>query len=115
MAGFRGRKVRGHIGDDRRRAPAFLERQRIGKRLQSRPRLPQRERAVNRAAMRRVEVVARSFPRQPLARIVLQDDDGHVAAAMLVERGALTANDALHVALQAGVDGSFDAMGPRGP
>src|SRR5581483_1254030 len=102
-----------HIGEHGRRALAALECERVRERLQRRSRLPQRGHTIDRAAEILAEVIAAPFPREPLARFVVEHRDGDAVRAMVQEVLPLGSNDSLHLALQAGVDCRHDLTADR--
>ena len=60
--------------------------------------------------MGRIEVVPRTFPREPLAACVVEDHDGDIRRGMPIELGPLAADDSGDVRLQPGVDRRLDAI-----
>jgi hypothetical protein len=107
--------MRGNVGEHRCRRQAFLESERVRKRLQRRSRLPRRHDTIDRATVRGVEVVPRTFPREPLATCVVEDDHGNVRGAVPIELGPLAADDSGDIRLQPGVDRRLDAIGSFRP
>ena len=105
---LRGRKALRHIREHGRGRRPLLERDRVRERLERRSRLPQRGHAIDRAAERLAEVVARSLPRQPLARAVVEHRHRRRVRAVREELRALGGDDALHLALQVGVERCAD-------
>ena len=96
----------------RSRGLALLEGERIRERLERGSRLPRHERAVERAAVVRVEVVARPLPGEPLAARVVEHDHRDVRGAVRPQRLALVLDDPLDLALEIEVQRRDDARWP---
>ena len=60
-----------------------------------------------------VEVIARTFPGEPLCRSIVEDDDGDVARMVMIERAPIRGDDAEDRTLQPRVDRRVNATSIR--